>query len=1005
MTIDPAVVPGLLLLALELLALAAAGFVVVRVALGQTDDRMALAQGLVIGPALWGLIVNFVLRLLPGPAGAIAGWAVILAIGAGLAWRAPHTLRVLPRTLAGFAAATLAVLWIMLAARQTVAIPDEAIHLGLAASIQAGGWPPTISWVPDQPLFYHYGADLLIGLLAPPFGPDLPFTTEVLGAYAWTGFVLVVATLLWRRGGWVSLLTLTPLLLTTGAWTLTTFVVPPDILQIPIPAGVPTAGVRTSLASVYWPEVPRQWQTVFEMSPPNIWTPPFVLAYALAVSVLTWAAGIRSWSLPAALTVAALIGFLGLLSEEVALLTLALWVGLEAVRVLPRPRLASLWRLQESSPAPRRFGETAQAPARAGGLWTLRLRAATGPALAVFLLAVGGSTISALLSGTAVAGFSLGWIEDPASRRPFGTLLTLWPGGVGLLGLGGVPVAAVALLLAWRQRLVLALAAGASVFMLASLILQHRAFQFDVMRMDGHARNFALLALLVALSSRLPAMRPRWRYSASALAVALAVWPSIAVPARTLGLEISHGIDLANAEPGPGRRDPKFESVDGYKYVGRHASEHPVPDPIARYIREHTAVDTRILSPHPHDMTATTGRPNASGFAGLLHLLPGTGGPEYADAIRYLEPAAVRRLGFAYLHATDAWIVSLPDRAQRWLNDPRLFEPIIHGGADALYRIQPAFLRLDPMPAPQSFEALRQAVPASAAVYLPEALPSLDRVRLASVLAHTQLLGEVDFPPQIYLLTDIPTKPLGTRFPDVVIVPQGSASFFNASIQEFAPIWKNPLEIWRSHGLFAYVASPTIAPAIDPSPQPETETAFVVRVSAVHPTADTITFAATFSDYAPEQWTGQDWLVIPLDDTPWALPTKVKYDRYTLLGGAQWYAGQIIPGQGSTTHVFEFDPRAARLKVKSPDGGFAASTSSGPRLEPGVWALAVRLRQNYLQAAVIPVLKVVISETEGVSYTVFAGELSSSVNPCPESLNHTDSCRQLVANTTAPISP
>ena len=67
MTVDVGVVPGLLLLAAEFLALAAVGFVVARVALRQTDDRLALAQGLVIGLALWGLIVNFIQCIvLPG---------------------------------------------------------------------------------------------------------------------------------------------------------------------------------------------------------------------------------------------------------------------------------------------------------------------------------------------------------------------------------------------------------------------------------------------------------------------------------------------------------------------------------------------------------------------------------------------------------------------------------------------------------------------------------------------------------------------------------------------------------------------------------------------------------------------------------------------------------------------------------------------------------------------------------------------------------------------------
>ena len=91
MTVDPAVVPGLLLLALELLALAAVGYVAARVALRQSDDRLALAQGLVIGLALWGLIVNFAMHLLPGLAGALAGWITVFGLGAGLAWHARGT--------------------------------------------------------------------------------------------------------------------------------------------------------------------------------------------------------------------------------------------------------------------------------------------------------------------------------------------------------------------------------------------------------------------------------------------------------------------------------------------------------------------------------------------------------------------------------------------------------------------------------------------------------------------------------------------------------------------------------------------------------------------------------------------------------------------------------------------------------------------------------------------------------------------------------------------------
>ena len=163
MTLDPTVLPGLSLFALELLALAAVGFVVARVALGQADDRMALAQGMVIGPAAWGLVVNFVLHVVPGLAGALVGWVVIVVAGAGLAWRARSRLRVSSRTLAGFGAAALALFWIALASRQLLGIPDDAIHTALPATIRAGAYPPELAWNPDVPLAYHYGADLLLG--------------------------------------------------------------------------------------------------------------------------------------------------------------------------------------------------------------------------------------------------------------------------------------------------------------------------------------------------------------------------------------------------------------------------------------------------------------------------------------------------------------------------------------------------------------------------------------------------------------------------------------------------------------------------------------------------------------------------------------------------------------------------------------------------------------------------------------------------------------------------
>ena len=167
MSVDLAVLPGLLLLAAEFLALAALGYVVARVALKQTNDYLALAQGLVIGLALWGLVVNFILHLLPGMAGALAGWFVVLVLGAGLAGRARQVLRIRAGTLARFGLVGAAIFWIALASRQLLIIPDEILHTMIPATIRAGGWPPTLGWNPDLDLAYHHGVDLLVGPIDP----------------------------------------------------------------------------------------------------------------------------------------------------------------------------------------------------------------------------------------------------------------------------------------------------------------------------------------------------------------------------------------------------------------------------------------------------------------------------------------------------------------------------------------------------------------------------------------------------------------------------------------------------------------------------------------------------------------------------------------------------------------------------------------------------------------------------------------------------------------------
>ena len=932
MTVDPSVIPGLLLLAAELIVLAAVGYVVARVALRQDDERQALAQGLAVGLAIWVVITNFLSYVVPGLAGAAVGWGVTVAIGVGLAWRSPDRIRPEPRTVAGFAVAVLAVFWIALASRQVLANPDAALRLGLAATIRAGIFPPELPWNPGVPVSYHYGFNLLLGLLAPPFGPDLAFTAELLGAYIWTSFALIVVTTLVHRGSWPAGLALAPLLLTAGATTLA-FVTASDLLRVPVPAGVPSAGLRGSLAEVYWHDAAT-------VSPPNVATPFFVQAYALAFVVLERAASRKGRQRLSGAVLALLIGSLALFDEAVAPIVLALWVVLEAT---------TLWAARA----------TGRANAHAA------LRAVSGPALAALLLALGGGVLTHALTDSAGAGLSLGWHDDPASRRPIG-VFSQQAGGLGLLGIGPVVVVAAAALLAWRDRLVLALAAGAMALLLAALTLQYE-FAPDVVRLDGHARNFALLALLLALSRRLAKLRPRWRYTVGVLFVGLVVWPTVVGPARNVGLAVGQGPQLVNAAKEQGT----FNAAPTNRYV----IEPFATETMAAYIRDHTATDARILSTSPLSLSLATGRPNAVGFAGLVHLNYYSG-PEYADARRYLEPAAFRRLGFDYIHLPDTGMAELPARARRWLADPALFEPVLRDGGATLHRVRPAFLNLEAPPAPGSFTHLRSSVPPGTTVYLPPQLHWSTRLLVASALSHAQLLGTVDG--GLALRTSAPwtAEPLGMQMPDLVVLP--------ASVEpwRFAPSGRLP--VWHNDEVAIY-APDGVFPSIMPPPALPEPPEFAVRVSDVRAADGRITFDATFDNHSPDRWSGQDWVLIAVDDSPWNLPLEFGRDRRTPEADV-WFDGWLGPSAKTTTHTYQFDARGSRLAIQNSDGAFAATASSGSVQGTGVWALALRLRHewrpgSWRDAVYIPVLRVTVSEAGEVLFHVYDDVLDEKQLP------------------------
>ncbi len=940
MTVDPAVLPGFILLLAELVVLAGVGFIVVRVALRQTDDRMALAQGMVVGLALWGLITNFVLYAVPGLAGAAVGWGVTLTLGAVLWWRAPKPIGPSRRTVAGFATVVVALFWVGLASRQLLAIPDDELHLGLSAAIRAGGFPPELPWNPGMPVRYHHGLDLLIGLLAPPGGPDLAFVHELLSAYAWICYVLVAATALLARGSWRLALLLTPLLLTSGLWGWTGL--SPAILQGPVPAGLPAAGLRASLGEIYWPTEGEtlHWGRVV----PNIWGPSYTLAYALAVSVLERAAQGTDRSWPAILSLAGVVGFMGLVSTSLTPVVLVLWAGLAA---LP---LAKTWRARAFR-------------------WRQVLRPGAGLVLAVALLLAGGGRFTGLLDGSGSSGLVFGWDGDPGDWQLLGALDGRL-GGVGLLEIGPVALAGVAAFLGRRDRLALTLAVGAALLAVAWLVLRHEPFPRDIHRLAGHARNFALVAVLLALSAHLAVLRPRWRYAASALLLGLVIWPTVVAPVRNLGFAIGQGIELANA-------DPSGTTANGGapSWMGRTVLP-AVSARIVTYIHDHTAVDARVLVPEPPYLTVAyaTGRPNSVGYANVLHLYQPLG-PEFLDARDYLEPGAVRRLGFEYIYATDDWVAGLPDRARRWLADPELFELLVRDGAAALYRVRPGFASLDAPPTPASFEALRRAVPSGATLYWPTGAPfeTDTTLRVASVLTpETRLIGVLKYAGRrIYALTSLPTEPLGGQSPDLVILPREQEPWMFPPAGRQPIWWNDEMAVYAPHGAVAPVMPPPDAAPSEPPP-------ISVRVSDVREADGRLAFTVIVDDHSPDQWSGQDWVLIDVDESPWGIPTHLEADRRTPVV-EQWFAGQMVRGRGTTVHGYVYDAGASSLAVRGGDGQYRTEASSTPVQGSGSWMLALRLlrevdRGTYVThepAALIPVLKATVLPDGKVAYQVY----------------------------------
>lgn len=235
--------------------------------------------------------------------------------------------------------------------------------------------------------------------------------------------------------------------------------------------------------------------------------------------------------------------------------------------------------------------------------------------------------------------------------------------------------------------------------------------------------------------------------------------------------------------------------------------------------------------------------------------------------------------------------------------------------------------------------------------------------RTAWALSHTRLLGRVSRG-VLHLVTPVRTEPLGNHVPDFIVAPAGFVPWmFPAASRQ--PIW------WNDESA-VYALDRDFNP-IMPPPRWAEPFPFSVRVSDVIESGGRIAFTATFDDRAPDQWTSQDWVLVAAEDPPWDMPTQLLPNGTPAI--AMWFISYLNPGQRTTSLTHEFDFHGASLAVQREQGVLKPLDRSEGVLDAGSYLLAVRLRHEHRpnqwrDAAIIPVLRITVSDTGEVSYQV-----------------------------------
>ena len=814
----------------------------------------------------------------------------------------------------------LAIFWTALSARQLLWIPDIGGHLPLTASIMAGNFPPAFPWNPVEPAFYHYGPDLMIGGLEIGTGLGFILVTEILGAILVSALILNIGILAARSRSLFALAVTVPLILSAGAWTLVLVGSQPWPLTMVVPAGLPEPGIRAAMSAIFIPGPGVPWQSPVDASPPNIFNPAFPLAYALVLVLIDRALAGAWRAVPGMLLTAVMGAFLMLTDETMFAAFLLIWIVVITAACLrdsnSRRRLSTM------------------------GLAGLAIM------LVVAVLQGGVLFDTFFRSQNLQTGLGISW--PPALGLDQVISLTVAPGNLGTIGIGVVVLAALVALGRRESNVAALLAVAGMAIWLASGFVDYEFSGSDALRLQGHARNLMLMATILVLAGALGRVRPSYRWAAGSAMAALIVWPTVARPGANLWFALRQG--------------PQFEAPSAANrriqagIMGRPEMLTDL-DGIAIFIREELSRDAAILSPAPSELSIATGMPAPYGFLELTQYV-GLRGPDYRDAIRFLDPEAVKRLGVDYLHATPDWVDSLPDRSQSRVENPEYFEPWLQTEAGALYRIRPEFNRLEVKPEAESFEMLRALVGREAAVYVSEALHLLDRLSVAAALANATLFGDLGDP--AHIRGDVGLTAYDGQDFDYLVLPSSLAPTGLPSERRNA--------VWSGSSMSMYAIS---GAEIGIRTQPSAP--LTLHVEESRAPGSGFGFVATFEVGVTSGWTGQDWVLLRSDRTPWALPVLHGPGSAPV----HWYGGQANPRLRTLRVEYDFDALAGSLTWSIGGGETRSAESSTRELSEGSYVFAARLTFEGRVQAIVPVLTIQVSPERTLAYGLLFGPLSA----------------------------